>query len=137
MSDSDLEKAVEDLSQLLEEPVEAESVKSLRQRMLDKTVCVQSVSRTDAHSSRIIGLRSWSSRDRVTGHRGQAGAEPLGVERVVRIGELAHGNLNIERDEELACHNSMQAMMLVHTIPPTIAFVVLPQQLNILTYDLV
>ena len=35
---SDLEKAVEDLSQLLEEPVGADSVKSLRQRMLDKTV---------------------------------------------------------------------------------------------------
>ncbi|KAI0628773.1 hypothetical protein C8Q77DRAFT_1145356 [Trametes polyzona] len=39
---ADLEKAVEDLSQLLEEPVEAESVKSLRQRMMDKTVYVRS-----------------------------------------------------------------------------------------------
>ncbi|KAI0333171.1 hypothetical protein GY45DRAFT_1432668 [Cubamyces sp. BRFM 1775] len=39
---ADLEKAVEELSQLLEEPVEAESVKSLRQRMLDKTVYVRS-----------------------------------------------------------------------------------------------
>lgn len=38
---ADLEKAVEDLSQLLEEPVEAESVKSLRQRMMDKTVYVR------------------------------------------------------------------------------------------------
>ena len=37
---SDLEKAVEDLSQMLEEPVEAETVKSLRQRMVDKTVYV-------------------------------------------------------------------------------------------------
>ncbi len=35
----DLEKAVEDLSQLLDEPVDADSVKSLRQRMMDKTVC--------------------------------------------------------------------------------------------------
>ncbi|KAL6308690.1 hypothetical protein BKA93DRAFT_866941 [Sparassis latifolia] len=38
---ADLEKAVEDLSQMLEEPVEADTVKSLRQRMLDKTVYVQ------------------------------------------------------------------------------------------------
>ena len=37
---SDLEKAVEDLSQLLDEPVDEDSVKSLRQRMLDKTVCL-------------------------------------------------------------------------------------------------
>lgn len=29
---------MEDLSQLLEEPVEADSVKSIRQRMMDKTV---------------------------------------------------------------------------------------------------
>ena len=36
---SDLEKAVEGLSQLLDEPVDEESVKSLRQRMMDKTVC--------------------------------------------------------------------------------------------------
>ena len=33
-----LEKAVEDLSQLLEEPIEAETVKDLRKRMMDKTV---------------------------------------------------------------------------------------------------
>ena len=33
-----LEKAVEELSQLLEEPIEAESVKALRLRMVDKTV---------------------------------------------------------------------------------------------------
>ncbi|KAI0373177.1 hypothetical protein BV20DRAFT_962974 [Pilatotrama ljubarskyi] len=38
---ADLEKAVEELSQLLEEPVEADTVKSLRQRMLDKTVYVR------------------------------------------------------------------------------------------------
>lgn len=35
---SDLEKAVEELSQMLEEDVEAETVKNLRQRMVDKTV---------------------------------------------------------------------------------------------------
>jgi len=38
---ADLEKAVEDLSQLLDESIEEESVKSLRQRMLDKTVYVR------------------------------------------------------------------------------------------------
>lgn len=37
---SDLEKAVEQLSQMLQEPVEAETVKDLRQRMIDKTVRV-------------------------------------------------------------------------------------------------
>lgn len=35
-----LEKAVEDLSQLLEEPIEADTVKDLRKRMMDKTVRV-------------------------------------------------------------------------------------------------
>ncbi|KAI0933542.1 hypothetical protein AcV5_005664 [Taiwanofungus camphoratus] len=39
---ADLEKAVEALSQLLEEPVEEGTIKSLRQRMLDKTVYVKS-----------------------------------------------------------------------------------------------
>ncbi|KAJ3476707.1 hypothetical protein NLI96_g10972 [Meripilus lineatus] len=38
----DLEKAVEELSQLLEENIEAASVKTLRQRMMDKTVYVRS-----------------------------------------------------------------------------------------------
>jgi len=33
-----LEKAVENLSQLLEEPIEADTVKDLRKRMMDKTV---------------------------------------------------------------------------------------------------
>ena len=35
----DLEKAVEELSQMLEESIEINTVKSLRQRMMDKTVC--------------------------------------------------------------------------------------------------
>ena len=35
---SNLETAVEDLSQMLEEEIEADTVKSLRQRMMDKTV---------------------------------------------------------------------------------------------------
>lgn len=34
----DLEKAVEELSQMLEEDIETETVKALRQRMVDKTV---------------------------------------------------------------------------------------------------
>lgn len=33
-----LETAVEDLSQMLEEDIEADTVKGLRQRMMDKTV---------------------------------------------------------------------------------------------------
>lgn len=35
---SDLEKAVEELSQLLEEQIETDTVKALRSRMVDKTV---------------------------------------------------------------------------------------------------
>ena len=35
-----LEQAVEDLSQLLEEPIEADTVKGLRKRMMDKTVII-------------------------------------------------------------------------------------------------
>lgn len=35
---SDLEKAVEELSQLLEEQVETDTIKALRSRMVDKTV---------------------------------------------------------------------------------------------------
>ncbi|KZT24051.1 hypothetical protein NEOLEDRAFT_1135582 [Neolentinus lepideus HHB14362 ss-1] len=38
---ANLEKAVEDLSQMLEEPIEADTVQSLRQKMIDKTVYVQ------------------------------------------------------------------------------------------------
>ncbi|KZT03467.1 uncharacterized protein LAESUDRAFT_744539 [Laetiporus sulphureus 93-53] len=38
---ADLEKAVEDLSQLLEEPIEENTVKDLRRRMMDKTVYVK------------------------------------------------------------------------------------------------
>ena len=34
----DLEKAVEDLSELLESPIEASAISTLRQRMTDKTV---------------------------------------------------------------------------------------------------
>ncbi|KAG6916584.1 hypothetical protein DXG01_006234 [Tephrocybe rancida] len=37
----DLEKAVEDLSELLESPIEAENIPSLRQKVTDKTVYVQ------------------------------------------------------------------------------------------------
>lgn len=34
----DLEKAVEDLSELLESPIEAENIPALRQKVTDKTV---------------------------------------------------------------------------------------------------
>jgi len=37
----DLEKAVEDLSELLESPIEPEHIATLRQKMTDKTVYVQ------------------------------------------------------------------------------------------------
>ena len=35
----DLEKAVEDLSELLESPIEPEEIMTLRQKVIDKTVC--------------------------------------------------------------------------------------------------
>lgn len=38
--DSDLEKAVEDLSELLEQPIETDSISALRQKITDKTVRV-------------------------------------------------------------------------------------------------
>jgi ariadne-1 len=38
---SDLEKAVEDLSELLESPIEPETIPALRQKVTDKTVYVQ------------------------------------------------------------------------------------------------
>lgn len=34
----DLEKAVEDLSELLEQPIDADTISSLRQKVTDKTV---------------------------------------------------------------------------------------------------
>lgn len=37
----DLEKAVEDLSELLEGPIEPENIPTLRQKVTDKTVYVQ------------------------------------------------------------------------------------------------
>ena len=36
----DLEKAVEDLSELLESPIEAENIPTLRQQVTNKTVCL-------------------------------------------------------------------------------------------------
>lgn len=35
----DLEQAVEDLAELLEQPIEAETIPTLRQKVTDKTVC--------------------------------------------------------------------------------------------------
>lgn len=39
---SDLEKAVEQLSQLLDEPIDKDTIMDLRQKVLDKTVCLLS-----------------------------------------------------------------------------------------------
>ena len=39
---SDLERAVEDLSELLEQPIEAETIATLRQKVTDKTVSLLS-----------------------------------------------------------------------------------------------
>ena len=36
----DLEKAVEDLSELLESPIEADNIPTLRQQVTNKTVCI-------------------------------------------------------------------------------------------------
>jgi ariadne-1 len=38
---SDLERAVEDLSELLEQPIESENIPMLRQKVTDKSVYVQ------------------------------------------------------------------------------------------------
>lgn len=38
MLSSDLERAVEDLSELLEQPIEPENIAALRQKVTDKTV---------------------------------------------------------------------------------------------------
>jgi len=61
-----LEKAVEDLSQLLEEPIEADTVKDLRKRMMDKTVrrFDHIIKRWNRHSL-ITGLRAETPRDPV------------------------------------------------------------------------
>ena len=39
----DLEKAVEDLSELLESPIEADNIPTLRQQVTNKTVCFFSI----------------------------------------------------------------------------------------------
>lgn len=56
MSPSDLEKAVEALSQMLQEDITPETVHSLRQRMIDKTVCF---SLTTLRSNRLIILQTY------------------------------------------------------------------------------
>jgi ariadne-1 len=52
----DLEKAVEDLSELLEQPIDAETIGALRQKVTDKTVSVCSQlarARSDTDASAI------------------------------------------------------------------------------------
>lgn len=46
MCSSDLEKAVEQLSQMLDEPIEEESVMDLRRKVLDKTVSSSAILHT-------------------------------------------------------------------------------------------
>ncbi|EPQ58678.1 hypothetical protein GLOTRDRAFT_115002 [Gloeophyllum trabeum ATCC 11539] len=60
---ANLEKGVEDLSQLLEEPIDPESIQSLRQRMIDKTVYVQKrheILREDTASRLSEGNWEWT-----------------------------------------------------------------------------
>lgn len=68
----DLEKAVEDLSELLESPIEPESIPTLRQKVTDKTVCSLSsfthFSVIDVIVPSNLGLRAEAERDRPRGH---------------------------------------------------------------------
>lgn len=68
----DLEKAVEDLSELLESHIEAENIPTLRQQVTNKTVRFLSESDHVGHGSRQItylGLRPQTKRDRIRRHR--------------------------------------------------------------------
>ena len=60
-----LEKAVEDLSQLLEEPIEADTVKDLRKRMMDKTVIFHRIAELVHQYQPFVGLRAEAPRDSV------------------------------------------------------------------------
>jgi hypothetical protein len=65
----DLEKAVEDLSELLESPIEAENIPTLRQQVTNKTVCwrLHLLSR-DSDPPSHTGLRPKAKRDCSGGH---------------------------------------------------------------------
>ena len=70
----DLEKAVEDLSELLESPIEAENIPTLRQQVTNKTVCLipcylQISSWLNQLQTIHLGLRTQTKRDRIRRHR--------------------------------------------------------------------
>lgn len=68
---SDLEVAVEKLSQLLEEPIEEDTIKELRRNIMNKTVClirnVTSVRVTNNEA--LSGVRQTTARDSSEGYR--------------------------------------------------------------------
>lgn len=84
---SDLEKAVEELSQMLEEEVEDESVMALRQRTVDKTVRhpspILTASGRGADEKALcmcLGIRAWAARDTAQGYGSRPGGRTLGME---------------------------------------------------------
>src|ERR1700678_2002494 len=73
----DLEKAVEDLSELLESPIEAENIPTLRQQVTNKTVCLFLPSQissyplsnsTDSRPITILGVRTQTKQDHFRRH---------------------------------------------------------------------
>ena len=64
----DLEKAVEDLSELLESPIEAEAIPTLRQKVTDKTVCTSHAECVRCVFKAYIGLCSETKRNRSRGY---------------------------------------------------------------------
>ena len=69
----DLEKAVEDLSELLESPIEAENIPTLRQQVTNKTVCLIRLSSVsiilNSRQIMYLGLRTQTKRDCIRRHR--------------------------------------------------------------------
>lgn len=82
---SDLERAVENLSQMLDESVEASTVKNLRSRMVDKTVRSVCIISTVLCLTLFPGVRPWQTRDSAQRHSGRAGGRSVGMERPYRI----------------------------------------------------
>ncbi|KAJ7162284.1 RING-5 domain-containing protein [Mycena filopes] len=97
----DLEKAVEDLSELLESPIEPENIPTLRQKVTDKTVgfffCYCFIYTRRRHvclpSSLSTGLRPEAQRDRAGGHRGRLPRRAVVVEREGRRLRCAGGGV--------------------------------------------
>jgi hypothetical protein len=67
---SDLEQAVEDLSELLESPIEPDNIAILRQRVTDKTVRLGNLRFfSSSQCLSLTGIRSKTERNRAGGHR--------------------------------------------------------------------